>query len=384
MTSPGEALRGAFAFLLLPLSLVPLYFAVPKIRNEVAPDPERAPLTAPDVSPTKAQLDRWRPLAAARHAIPVLLYHGIKDRPDHYSVTQRQFAEQMAMLKHAGFETISIAQYARFLQGVTDGLPRRPILLTFDDGRLDSYRGADKVLAENGFRVTMFAIAGYVEDGSNFYLTWEELRRMMKSGRWDVQEHAGVGHVNVRYDAKGRKGPAYAYRQYKERYGLETFAGFKTRVRDDLLWAKRTMTEQLPGFVPWSFAVPFGNYGQKGDTNDPRIAGFMNGFLARNFQAVFLTHPPVYTTGDSRRSGLPRIEIRSDTRTDDLYRWLRDRTPPRHKPRPKKKPVPAAQPAADAPATGAPATGATGTSAPTAPAATVSPEPAPAPVSPAG
>ena len=124
-------------------------------------------------------------------------------------------------------------------------------------------------------RATMFAIAGYVEEDSPFYLDWGELRRMMKSRRWDVQEHAGIGHVNVHYDAKGHKGPAYAYRQYTEGEGLESFEEFKTRVRHDILWAKRTMTEQLPGFSPWSFAVPFGNYGHDGDTNDKRIAPFM-------------------------------------------------------------------------------------------------------------
>jgi len=329
LTSPAEALRGAVAFLLLPLSLVPLYFAVPRLRNEVAPDPDRVPFAAPDVTPSKAQVDRWRPLPPARNAVPVLAYHGINDKPDHYSVTGRQFAEQMQMLRRAGFESITIAQYVRFLQGISDRLPKRPILITFDDGRLDSYRGADKVLAEAGMRATMFAIAGYVEDRSPFYLSWEELRRMMKSGRWDVQEHAGVGHVNVTYDARGSEGPAYAYRQYTEGEGLETFEEFKTRVRHDILWAKRTMTEQLPGFSPWSFAVPFGNYGHDGDTNDKRIAPFMQSFLARHFHAVFMTRPSVYTTPKSTRSRLPRIEVHSDTSTDDLYRWLRDRMPAR-------------------------------------------------------
>jgi hypothetical protein len=327
VTAPGEALRGAVAFLLLPLSLVPLYFAVPRLRAEVAPDPDRAPLPVPDVTPSKAQLDRWRPLPPARNAVPVLAYHGINAKPDHYSVTRRQFAEHMQMLRRAGFEAITIAQYVRFLQGYRDRLPKRPVLITFDDGRLDSYRGADKVLAETGLRATMFAIAGFTEHKSPFYLGWDELRRMMKSSRWDVQEHAGIGHVNVRYDAKGSEGPAYAYRQYTEGEGLETFEEFKARVRHDILWAKRTMTEQLPGFSPWSFAVPFGNYGHDGDTNDKRIAPFMQKFLARHFHAVFMTRPAVYTTPKSARSQLPRIEVHSDTSTDTLYRWLRDRMP---------------------------------------------------------
>jgi hypothetical protein len=325
VTSPLEALRGAFAFLLLPLSLVPLYFAVPKIRNEVAPDPTRAAQTAPDVR--DEQLQRYRVLPPSPGAVPVLAYHGINQRPDHYSITQQQFAEQMAMLRKAGFEALSIAEYVRFLQGTNERLPARPVLITFDDGRLDSYRGADKILAETGMRATMFAIAGHTEEHSPFYLTWEELRRMAKSGRWDVQEHAGLGHANVRYDAAGRKGPAYAYRQYTQGSGLESFADFKQRVRHDIMWAKRAMTEQLPGFMPWSFAVPFGNYGHDGDTNDPRIGPFMKRFLAEQFQAVFLTRPPVYTTPDSERAGLGRIEVHSDTGTAELYAWLRDRMP---------------------------------------------------------
>jgi hypothetical protein len=146
-------------------------------------------------------------------------------------------------------------------------------------------------------------------------------------------------------------------------------------VRHDILWAKRTMTEQLPGFAPWGFAVPFGNYGHDGDTNDERIAPFMKQLLAKHFQAVFMTRPPVYSTPASPRAGLPRIEIHSDTSADDLYRWLRDRIPPppaRRKPPVKKPPV--AQPA--------PAPAAAPASAP-APAPAVPPAD-PAGVSPAG
>jgi poly-beta-1,6-N-acetyl-D-glucosamine N-deacetylase len=328
MTYPLEALRGALAFLLLPLSLVPLYFAMPKIRAEVGPDAERAPLAVPAFAPSKAQQDRWRLLPVPHDAVPVLAFHGVNDNNDHYSVGSEQFAEQMAMLRRAGFESISIADYVRFLQGVGENLPKRPILITFDDGRLDSYRGADKILAENGFRATMFVIAGHTEEHSSFYLNWGELRWMMKSGRWDVQEHAGVMHENVTYDAAGHEGPAYAYRQYRPGEGLETFAEFRARVRRDILWAKSTMSDELPGFMPWAFAVPFGSYGNDG-TNDARIPGFMRRFLERNFQAVFMTEPSAYSTPASRTAALPRFEIHGDTRTDDLYRWLRDRMPAR-------------------------------------------------------
>ena len=332
MTLAASAMRGALAFLLLPLSLVPLYFAIPKIRTEAAAvsGPDRAALGAPEIDLSKAQLARWAPLPPIKGAVPVLAYHGINDRADHYSLTQERFAEQMAMLDRAGFETISAAEYVRFLHGQTAGLPERPILLTFDDGRLDSYRGADKVLAKYGFKATMFVIAGNVEESNPFYLTWDELRGMASSRRWDLQEHAGVGHVNVRYDAAGHEGPAYAFRQYHDGR-LETFGQFKRRVEEDVLWAKRTLSEELPGFSPLTFAVPFGSYGQD-RTNDARIPQFMSRLLRRHFQAVFLTDPPKYTKPSTPRAALGRIELNADIGADKLYRWLRERIPSRRAP----------------------------------------------------
>src|SRR5689334_22600354 len=114
----------------------------------------------------------------------------------------------MAMLHQAGFHTVSAQQYYAFLHGHTNDLPSRPILITFDDGKLGSYQGADQVLAANGFRALMFVIAGAV--GHTTYLTWDELRTMQASGRWDLEEHAGYGHVQVAY-ATGKSGAYYAY-----------------------------------------------------------------------------------------------------------------------------------------------------------------------------
>jgi poly-beta-1,6-N-acetyl-D-glucosamine N-deacetylase len=319
--------NGAVAFLLLPLSLVPLYFAIPRLRADAeAIDQDRRALSVPDFHPTKAELDAWRTVPEYEGALPVLAYHGIKEGTDHYSVSQVVFTKQMDMLRRAGFHTISMAQYVRFLAGDSSDLPDRPILITFDDGRLDSYRGADKVLAEFGFRATMFVIAGSVEQGARFYLNWDELRRMAHSGRWDVQEHAGVQHLEIPYDAEGHKGPAYANRRMEEDGSLESFTEYRRRVTGDIMWAKQTMSEQIPGFTPWSFAVPYGEVGQN-KTNDPRIPAFLDRFLGRQFRAVFLTWPPDYSTPSDRHERLPRIEVHRDTRTTELYRWLRDRIP---------------------------------------------------------
>ena len=72
--------------------------------------------------------------------------------------------EGLAALDAAGFHTLDAETYARFARGEDVALPSRPVLVTFDDGRLDSFRGADAVLERYGMRATMFAIADAMRD----------------------------------------------------------------------------------------------------------------------------------------------------------------------------------------------------------------------------
>ena len=102
------------------------------------------PAIAPDQGRARHAGARCRPPRARCRCSPTT---ASTTAPTTTRSASAQFAEQMEMLERAGFQTISIAQYVRFLQGDAAGLPARPILITFDDGRLDSYRGADKVLA---------------------------------------------------------------------------------------------------------------------------------------------------------------------------------------------------------------------------------------------
>jgi biofilm PGA synthesis lipoprotein PgaB len=156
-------------------------------------------------------------------------------------------------------------------------------------------------------------------------LSWDDLRRMAASGRWDIQEHAGVGHHEVRHGARGEKGAYYAFRRMTEK-GRETFDAYRKRVTSDVLWGLKRLREEVPGFAPFSFAVPFGNFGQL-DTNDSRIPTFFNSFLLRHFRAVFVVKPSGYTTQNTPRGRIGRMEVRTYTTAGRLYSWLRERLP---------------------------------------------------------
>ena len=320
-------LRRPLAFLLLPLSFVPFLLVVPQMvesRQLYERRHKSGPLPVPRVDLTPAQRLRFQPLPPYGGAVPVLAYHGIGAEGDPRSVSRRTFAEQMAALRHMGFRTISIAQYSRFRRGEVTGLPPRPLLLTFDDGRLDSYRGADRVLARNGFRATMFVITGEVERENPTHLTWRELHSMRGSGRWDVQPATRAGHVRVAYDRAGHTAPFYAVRRYTRSDGRESFADYERRVTTDLFAVKDDMEDH--GFDSVALAVPYGDYGQR-QLGNTEVAVFMRELLTRQFPVWFTDdelNAPDYTTprGEPRR-----FEVNSAITTDRLYMWLRDHAP---------------------------------------------------------
>ena len=314
---------------LLVLSLAPLYLGLK--RTEAALHSFRAqyldrgaePALPPQFPPGGPKAYRPIPRYAG---VPVLVYHGIDPIDDTYSVSRQTFSNQMAMLHAAGFHTISIARYHRYILGRPVRLPSRPILITFDDGRLDSFRGADAVLKRYGFRATMFVVAGFTE--SRFYLQWNEIASMQQGGRWDIQEHAGRMHYTVAYRKGPGLAPAYAVREYDETDGtLESFAHYRRRVTSDLLWGEQQIREHVPGFKPIAFAVPYADFGQD-TTNDPRIAPFLDHFLVHRFSTVFVeSNDPVYSSPEEPRGAIGRIVVHTHTTAERLYRRLKQLDP---------------------------------------------------------
>ena len=183
------------------------------------PAAARTPLPAPDVALTSDEKQVWAKLPPDRSAIPVLLYHGIGPESDFsnaadasYGVGTEDFAKQMTMIQHAGYQTIDLQTFIDFVQNKPVELPPRPLLLTFDDARADSWTGADGILRKLHFNAVMFVDVGRVDGGDPEYLTWQELATVQDSGRWQLQLHSGKGHTQIHYGpGPDDYGPFYAY-----------------------------------------------------------------------------------------------------------------------------------------------------------------------------
>ena len=288
------------------------------------PASPRIPIPAPEVVLTPEEKAVWAPLPPDRSAIPVLLYHGIGPPSDfsnsvdaEYGVNAYDFAKQMTLIKHAGYQTVGLQTFIDFVRGKTVKLPPRPLLLTFDDARADSWTGSESILHKLHFTAVMFVDVGRVSTCDPEYLTWNELRGMERTGRWNNQLHAGPnGHTFIQYGSSASQtGAYYAYKKPGE-----DFSQWQDRVRSDIDAGQQQMTDELPQYSPLAFALPFGAYGQQG-TNDERIPGDLLAWLTGRYEAVFTQDVNALAKPGSSQP-LGRIQVTRATSGGQLHSEL--------------------------------------------------------------
>jgi peptidoglycan/xylan/chitin deacetylase (PgdA/CDA1 family) len=259
-------------------------------------------------------------------SIPVLLYHGIVEKEDGSNITIPAFKEQMTALKKSGYTAISTHDLLAFYkQGAK--LPPKPVVITFDDGRRDSYLNGDAVLKELGFKAVMFVVTGREDSADNFFLSWDELLQMHKSGRWDIEAHSYNGHDLMQIDDAGNTGNFYSNKMWlSEQDRLESDEEYQHRVLDDLQTAKSDLENHIEGIKVISFAFPFGDYGQKGvnipkETAEKTYLDAVKATYQLSFELNF-TGSDFNNFEDSDTSLLRRFEVPNGLSANDLIEKL--------------------------------------------------------------
>jgi peptidoglycan/xylan/chitin deacetylase (PgdA/CDA1 family) len=214
----------------------------------------------------------------------------------------------MALLHHAGYHTVTLAQVDDYVAGRPEKLTSRPSLITFDDGLASSWIDGDGALEREGFTATIFIDAGRVNSDAAGYLTWDELKKMRAGGRWDVQLHAwtGTGFIRDRYTrygpGKDDYGAFYAYREEGE-----SLEGWRKRVFGDISEGAAALRERSLDEQALAFAPPYGNYGPEG-TNDAAIPGELLAWLLERYRIVFVQDRSMFTEPREKQP-LGRLQI---------------------------------------------------------------------------
>lgn len=274
---------------------------------------------------SNARLPALGPLSA-RPALIVLAYHNVQERPSSpYSLTPRQFADQMHMLRAGGYSAASGEDVLAALGGRP--ITGHKVLITFDDGAKGLWTYADPILAKYGLRAMAFIITGSVDTHQPYYLTWRELAAMHSSGRWDLESHTNQGHGTVPITSDGAQGPFLASRKWLASAArAETMAEYSTRVSTDLARSGASFAAHgLP--APRFLAFPFSANGHP--SNDPRIPNLLLTLVSQQFVAQFSNDVSAgaLTADNLRDRLLPRIEVRGSTTALGLHAKLRQAAP---------------------------------------------------------
>ena len=101
-------------------------------------------------------------MADAR-TVPVLMHHHVSPSPGMITVSPENFESQIAWLAGNGWTSLTLDQYAGFLAGKP--VPRKSIVITFDDGYLDNWVYAHPILQKYGMHAVVFVVTGWMGEG---------------------------------------------------------------------------------------------------------------------------------------------------------------------------------------------------------------------------
>jgi peptidoglycan/xylan/chitin deacetylase (PgdA/CDA1 family) len=106
------------------------------------------------------------------NAIKVLMYHRIVNDEylsrSHWTCLHvNELRKQLKFIERSGYTTVTFEDYRLFLAGELN-LPRKPVILTFDDGYLDTYEIAYPLLQEFGMKGVVFVLGDRSVETNNW------------------------------------------------------------------------------------------------------------------------------------------------------------------------------------------------------------------------
>ncbi|MBE6782784.1 MAG: polysaccharide deacetylase family protein [Ruminococcaceae bacterium] len=189
--------------------------------------------------------------------VPIIMYHQItkkSSRKGKYTVMYSQFEEDMKYIKSKGYTTIDMTDLIDFVYG-KKSLPKKPIMITFDDGFESVYAYVYPLLKE----MKMCAVASIVGEYTTFftenpdhnitysYMDWHQIKELTQGNVIEIQNHSYDLHKNN----TGRHGIS--------KKTDENVATYNVEVGADITKMQNIMNEKT-GYMPNTLTFPFGAY----------------------------------------------------------------------------------------------------------------------------
>lgn len=185
--------------------------------------------------------------------VVILMYHSLlKDPARHgkYVVSPDLFESDLRYLKEHGYSFVGIQELIDFVYSGAP-LPKKSVVITFDDGYYNNYLYAYPLLEKYDAKMVISVIGKYTDlyDGEkpNAYyshVTWDMINEMLASGRVEIGNHTYSMHTNgERRGSKKIKG--------------ETDEHYSKILTEDIGKLQAEMFEHT-GTYPSVYTYPFG------------------------------------------------------------------------------------------------------------------------------
>lgn len=228
-------------------------------------------------------LNSWKPDRAL-----IIVYHSISSAGnDRWAVKPEAFSRQLWLLSRLGYQSWT---FEEFVNAAETGRPiRKVVVITFDDGYLDTVTTAAPLLDAYGFRASVFVLTSLIGERAAWreehyqvpLASWEQLQTLQRRG-WEIGFHS-ADHSDL---------------------SMHSYQDLVREFTDGM----RSMEQKL-GRVPTSLAYPFGKH-----SPHARLAAEASGF-----RAAAAVSRRSHATTRSPRFAMPRCHIEQQ---DKLLHFL--------------------------------------------------------------
>lgn len=196
----------------------------------------------------------------------VLVYHAIPvsgKKNDPYTISQREFVQQIEYLKTHGYHFISLQQILDAHAGKLT-LPDQAIMLTFDDAYISYHNFVAPFLTRQKIPSMVAVIGKFVDHPpaklSEPIMNWKQIREVAQNPYVEVVSHTYNLHRAIQYNAIGNVAASVnilAYDPVRKRYENED--KYRQRLQQDFQQQEKLFMQKL-GFKPRALVWPYGRH----------------------------------------------------------------------------------------------------------------------------
>ena len=148
-------------------------------------------------------------LVPARKGLPILMYHKVSDgEVDGITISIEKLKQQFDFIRRKGYHTLSFDDLAATIK-IGKQLPKRPLILTFDDAYRNFMEHAVPLLKTVGFKATVFIPVGFMgktnswDNGSDPILSAVEIKELTNIGSIEFGIHSYLHRSYAELDPAG-------------------------------------------------------------------------------------------------------------------------------------------------------------------------------------